>query len=412
MEAPPSPIPTVGYIASTWPRLSQTFVLSEVLAMERKGVPLRIFSVKDPGGEPVHARVAQVRADVTYLAFSGRRKRILRGNLEIARARPGRYVRALLHALSYARIGVVKHFFQAAYLANLLRRQPVAHLHAHFATAPALVAMFTSELSGIPYSFTAHARDIYVDTRPRLLRAEIERARAVVTVSEYNRSYLLSEISPGSNDKVHCIYNGLDLSEYAFRWPRASALEPLTILSVARLIAKKGLEDLIDAASILQRRGQDFRVEIIGTGPLRPALETRAALLGLSDHVSFLGAQPQERVRHAYQQAAIFALPCVVAGDGDRDGIPTVLLEAMASGLPVISTPVSGIPELIESGRDGLLVAPNKPELLADALDGLLNGAQLRERLARAAREKIESRFQIEHSSRKLLSLFQAGESQ
>jgi glycosyltransferase involved in cell wall biosynthesis len=396
---------------STWPRLSQTFVLTEVMAMERSGVPLRIFSVKDPGGEPVHAKVAEVRAEVTYLSFRCGWQRIVRANLRLAQKLPGRYLRALGHAISYGRIGIVRRFFQACYLADLLHNEQVTHLHAHFATAPTLVAMFASELTGIPYTFTAHARDIYVDTQHRLLRKQIAQARAVVTVSEYNREYLKREISPSSNGKIHCIYNGLDLANFNFHCPRASDLGPPVILSVARLIRKKGLEDLIKAAAILKKLGRTFKMEIVGSGPLRAALENRVAELSLGDCVEFRGAQPQESVSSAYDRAAIFALPCVVTKDGDRDGIPTVILEAMASGVPVVSTPVSGIPELIDSFRDGVLVPPNNPLMLANALDRLLSDPELRDNLARAARAKIESAFLVEHSSSQLLSLFLNGAS-
>jgi glycosyltransferase involved in cell wall biosynthesis len=409
MEAHSNGIPTIGYVVSCWPRLSQTFVLTEIVALERRGVPLRIFSAKDPGGEPVHAKVAQVHAEVTYLSLRRYWKHIVRANLRLARELPVRYLSALMHALRYGRVGVMRRFFQAGYLAHLLRRQPVDHLHAHFATAPALLAMFASELTGIPYTFTAHARDIYVDTRRKLLRKEMERARAVVTVSEYNRRYLSNQICPNSNGKVHCIYNGIDLTDFKFRWPRESDRGPAVILSVARLIDKKGIEYLINAAAILKERGRAFKVKIIGSGPLRKTLEARAAQLDLGDCVEFLGAQPQEKVSSAYQSAAVFALPCVVTADGDRDGIPTVVLEAMASGVPVVSTPVSGIPELIDSARDGILVPPNNPSLLADALDLLIGDPQLRDCLARAARAKVESRFVVERSSGQLLSLFLNG---
>ena len=409
MAAHANSLPTVGYVVSTWPRLSQTFVLTEIVALERSGVPLRIFSVKDPGGEPVHAKVAQVRAEVTYLSFRGSWRRIVRANLRLALELPWRYTRALMQAIAYGRVGVVRRFFQAVYLAYLLRREPVAHLHAHFATAPTLLAMFASELTGIPYTFTAHARDIYVDAQRRLLRRQIEQARAVVTVSQYTRQYLKEEICPSSSDKVLCIYNGLDLADFEFRWPRPVDPGPAVILSVARLIPKKGLEDLIKAAAILKQLRRAFRVEIIGNGPLRNELENRVKQLGLGDCVEFKGQQPQESVSSAYQRASIFALPCVVSEDGDRDGIPTVVLEAMASGVPVVSTPVSGIPELIESSRDGMLVPPNSPLLLAEALDRLLADSQLRDHLAQAARAKIESRFLVERSSSQLLNLFQNG---
>ncbi len=401
--------PTVGYIVTTWPRLSQTFVLNEVLALERSGVPLRIFSVKTPGGEPIHGDVAQVRARVSYLSFRRNWKSVLSANYRLVRNRSTFYFRNFFRAVSYFRWGVVKHFFEAAYLAELLRGEPVGRLHAHFATAPALVAMFTHWLTGIPYSFTAHARDIYVDQKPRLLRVEMKFADAVVTVSEYNRHYLCTKISPATNGKVCCIYNGLNLRDYSFSPPCASQPGPPVILSIGRLIEKKGFCDLLLACEILRRRGRHFQVEIIGAGPWEDLLQTQTKRLHLQEQVRFLGAQPQEVVRESFRRATVFALPCIISGKGDRDGIPTVLMEAMASGTPVVSTSVSGIPELIESGKDGLLVPPNNPPRLADALNELLNAPELREKLTRAARAKIEERFSIDRSAKRLQTLFQRG---
>src|SRR5438132_10398205 len=210
--------PKIGYVVSTWPRLSQTFVLNEILALERCGLSLRIFSTKAPRAEPVNAKVAQVRAPVAYLNFRGCRRAILLANVRIARALPGRYFQAMIRALRYGRLGILWRFFQAGYLADLVRREHVTHLHAHFATGPTQVAMFTHELVRVPYTFTAHARDIYAETEPGLLRAELECAQAVVTVSEYNRGYL-HRIKPDLNGKVRCIDYGLDLSEFSFRWP-------------------------------------------------------------------------------------------------------------------------------------------------------------------------------------------------
>jgi glycosyltransferase involved in cell wall biosynthesis len=405
----PERTPAVGYIVSTWPRLSQTFVLNEVLALEQRGQRLRIFSVKDPGGEPVHADVARVRAKVTYVSVGARRKEVLRANLRLAREHPRRYCATLLQAARFRSSGTLRRFLQAGYLANVLDQEPVGHLHAHFATGPALVAMFAHKLRGIPYSFTAHARDIYVDTRPEVLRAEIQHAAAVVTVSEYNRRHLLDQFNVSPNGKLRCIYNGIDLSRFQFRWPRASDPGPPAILSVSRLVEKKGLADLIESANILRQWGRRFQVEIIGEGPLREALQARVRQLCLETRVKLAGPQPQELVRLAYLRASILALPCMIGTDGDRDGIPTVLLEAMASGLPVVSTPVSGIPELIETGRDGLLVPAKNPVTLAHALGRLLDDAALRDRLALAARAKIQERFTIDRSTEQLMALFQNG---
>ena len=405
MQRPSEREPKIGYLVSTWPRLSQTFVLNEILALERCGVSLRIFSTKAPRAEPVNVKVARVRAPVTYLNFRRHGWTVVRANLRIARDLPGRYFPTMLRALRYGGRSILERFFQAGYMADLLRHEPVTHLHAHFTTAPTQVAMFTHELVDVPYSFTAHARDIYADTQPSLLRAEMECAQAVVTVSEYNREYL-HRIKPHLDGKVRCINYGLDLSEFNFRWPRASDPPPPIILAVARLVEKKGLGDLVLAADILRKRGHNFRLQIIGDGELRHQLRCRVADCGLQDCVSLLGAQPHEKVRLSYERASIFALPCVVAADGDRDGLPNVLLEAMACGLPVVSTPVAGIPELIESERDGLLVAPGDPPALAKALERVLTDAYLRDRLARTARAKIEEHFSIEGSAKRLLDIF------
>jgi len=399
----------IGYVLSAWPRLSETFILNEIIAMERAGMALRIFSIKDPKQEPVHAKVAQVRARVTYLSLRPNWKPTLAGNFRTFLRRPGRYSRTMCRAMAQAcrhrRLAAVRHFLKAGRLADMLLREPVGHLHAHFATSPALVAMFTHQLTGVPYTFTAHAKDIYLTPADRL-RPKARQAQAVVTCTEYNRSYLSSHIGPELDGKLHCIYHGLDLPEFKFRWPPPPDAQGALILSVARLVEKKGLGDLIAAAAILRQRGRRFRIEIIGNGPLRQALEARVAQLGMSDHVTFLGALSYEETSLAYQRAAVFVLPCTVAANGDRDGIPNVLVEAMASGVPVVSTAVSGIPELIESERNGLLTSPNRPDLLAGAVDRLLASPDLAERLARAARAKVEEGFSLDGNSARLLALF------
>src|SRR5713226_5091536 len=407
MDLQPNQQPTVGYILSAWPRLSETFILNEVIALERLGGRLRIFSIKNPNDGPVHAKVADVRAPVTNLSIAPHWKARWQANLRFFFRQPVHYCETLLQVMRYRRLHYVRRFFQAGHLAEILSREPVAHLHAHFAHDPTLVAMFTHLLTGIPYSFTAHAKDIYVKTPPEVLRAEARQAQAVVTCTEYNRKYLVDQVGLTSNGKLHCIYHGLDLSQFKFTWPHDSQTGAPIILSVARLLEKKGLHDLICAADILRRRGLSFQVEIIGDGSLRQALETRVMQLGLNDRVRLLGALPHEDVCSAYQRASIFALPCVVAADGDRDGVPNVLTEAMASGVPVVATPVSGIPELVSTEQDGLLVPPNSPEMLADALERLLTQPELCDRLARAARAKVEACFSIDGSSARLLALFQ-----
>jgi glycosyltransferase involved in cell wall biosynthesis len=400
----------IAYLVKGWPRLSETFILNEVIAIERRNIPLRIFSVKDPNNEPIHAKVAGVRASVTYISLARHWKAALLGNLRLLGRRPVSYLRtffyAILQAVIHLRFVVIRRFWQAGHLGNILLREPVAHLHAHFATSPAMVALLTHKLTGIPYTFTAHAKDIYVSPQ-KLLRAKIEAAEAIITCTEYNRQYLLSEFGPSLNTKLHCIHHGLDLLEFEFRPSRMATRETPVVLAVARLVEKKGLGHLLTALDILRKRGRCVRAEIIGDGPLRGTLESQIRGLGLTDVVEFLGAQPHENVRLAYGRASLFVLPCTVAENGDRDGIPNVLLEAMASGVPVVSTEISGIPELIESERHGLLVPPNDPVRLADAMDRVLASAELPERLARTARSKIEAEFSLDHGTARLLAAFQ-----
>jgi glycosyltransferase involved in cell wall biosynthesis len=403
---------TIAYLVKGWPRLSETFILNEVIAIERRNISLRIFSIKDPNDEPVHAKVAGVRASITYISLGAHWKAALVANIRLLCRRPVPYIRTLLYAILQAtihfRLAVLRRFLQAGYLGDIFLREPVSHLHAHFATSPAMVAFFTHKLLSMPYTFTAHAKDIYVSPQ-KLLGAKIDAAGSVITCTEYNRQYLLSQFGPSLNRKLRCIHHGLDLSEFEFRSPRARTEGIPLVLAVARLVEKKGLGHLLSAVSILRLRGRRIRVEIIGDGPLRRALETHLLGLGLEDSVKLLGAQPHEMVRLAYRRASLFVLPCTVAENGDRDGIPNVLLEAMASGVPVVSTEVSGVPELIESERDGLLVSPNNPTLLADAMERVLASTEFGERLARAARAKIEAQFSLDHGTTELLATFQHG---
>src|SRR5258708_26006380 len=246
---------TIAYIGKAWPRLSETFFLNEIISLEQRGVPIRIFSVKERDPGPAHSKIAQVRAEVTYLAFWPNWKRTIPANLRTLCRQPGRYLRVLLEAIKvnvirHHRFAPPWHFFEAAYLTDILFREPVDHLHAHFASTPALVAMYTHRLSGIPYTFTAHAKDIYVSD-PEVFRAKLEEARALVTCTAYNLSYLLAQYGPLCDRKVHCIYHVLDISQFNFQLStKVDSSEP-TMLSVARLVEKKGLGDLIAAADIL-----------------------------------------------------------------------------------------------------------------------------------------------------------------
>lgn len=289
---------------------------------------------------------------------------------------------------------------QAMLLARWALDRRVGHLHAHFASLPGRTTRLAARLAGLGYSVTAHAKDLFhADVDSRRLNAVLADADHVVTVSDHNVAWIRSR-HPGA--RVHRVYNGLDLDAFAYHDPTQ---RPPVICAVGRLVEKKGFADLIDAVAILRDRGVQARLELAGAGPLLERLEAQVQYTGLSGAVTLRGALPQHEVVRLLQAAAVFAAPCVVAADGDRDGLPTVLLEAMALGTPCVSTPVTGIPEVVRNGETGLLVPERDPFALADALQRLLLDPPLRRTLSRSARGLIESRFDVRAQATALRAL-------
>lgn len=379
------------------------------MALERLEVPLRIFSVDDtPPHEPSESAgpsAAEVRAPWTPVSLGRRWKSAFKANWRVLRREPLRYSRALLQAIRHPHWSSVRCFIEAACLADSLSSEPVAHLHARSATSPALVALFAHQLTGVPYSFAADAQDICGTRSPKLLRAEVERAQAVVTCTHSDKRSLLDRVSPAWYGKLHCIHHGIDPSRFSFLRPHRDSGDPPIVLCVAKAGGKKGLQDLVVAADILRQRGCAFRFEIITAPSLQAELESGIADLGLEDWVRPVGEPPHEEVCRAYQRASMLAYSSTAAHN-DPGAIPDVLLEAMASGVPVVSTRVPGMSELIQSEQDGLLVEPNRPPMLADAIERLLAQPELRQRFGLAARAKIEAGFSIDQRSRRLLELF------
>jgi colanic acid/amylovoran biosynthesis glycosyltransferase len=291
---------------------------------------------------------------------------------------------------------------QAVRLAELVRERGIGHLHAHFASVATTVARLASLLSGVPYSFTAHAKDIYhesVDAED--LRRKLADAHHVVTVSDYNLAHLRETYGPDA-DRVQRVYNGLDLSDAAWSDPVGRA--PL-VVAVGRLVEKKGFDVLLDALALLHQRRPEVRAVIAGDGALADDLRAQRDRLGLQDVVHLPGPVPQTEVRDLLARAAVFAAPCVVGPDGNRDGLPTVLLEAMAAGAPAVSTDVTGIPEVVRDEETGLLVPQHDPVRLAAALERLVTDRALASRLSRAARALVESSFDVHVQARALREL-------
>lgn len=402
----------IAYILSAFPSLSETFILQEILELERQGLHLCLFSLEKPSDDVVIDAAQNLQSPITYFTQSS--LLILIG----ATARrfftaPWRFLHTMLVLLiHYRQRSVLRHIFYASYLANQLKREGITHVHAHYATAPTSIAQATCLLTDMPYSFTAHAFDIYLSPKA-VLAYKMQMARFVVTCTQYNQHYLKGLVDQSLGEHIHCIYHGLNLPTFSSKLPNISTsmaqASPL-ILTVSRLVEKKGLSYLLQACKILKDKGYSFTCHIIGEGPLRQALEQEIRELKIGDRVELRGAETHERVVEMYQQSTISTLPCVIDKNGDRDGIPNVLVEALAIGVPVVSTPISGVPELITSEVNGLLVPPNDSEALASALARLLDDSSLRCRLAVAGRQTVVSNFDMCWNVKYLMNLFRTTE--
>lgn len=414
-----SPPPKVGYVLKRFPRLSETFILNEVLELERQGVDVEIFSLLRPPDELRHEMLSAVRAPVTYLpggsAVSGWHTRTWESGGEIEKQNITDVIASNSQPFRDFMIGkspgeISQLCLRFLTLAMLASARGIQHLHAHFGSDATTAALMASRLTGIPYSFTAHARDIYhtyIDpkTDELIRRRKIAEARFVVTVSDYNRRHLIKLAGVQSANKIHRLYNGIDLER--FRIGSAVARTSGLLLSIGRLVEKKGFFDLIEACRLLRDAGTQFQLVVIGDGPLRDELQQRINSYCLERHVQLKGPMPQEQIIDIMARSSALVLPCIVAKSGDQDGLPTVLLEALASGLPSISTLVAGIPEIIEHRESGLLVPPADPARLAEAVTELLNDDDLRRRIAEAGRARAEQLFNLPVNVKTLKSHFE-----
>ena len=389
----------VGYVLKMYPRFSETFIVSELLGLEAAGTRVEIFSLRPPADGRFHEALAEVQAGVTYLRSSGLRAADVWDALSAARD----VLPALPACLDELLAVDVVDAVQAVQLAGLVRARALTHLHAHFGSVATTVARLAARLAGVSYSFTAHAKDVFHESvDPADLGRKLADASAVVTVSDFNLDHLRTRYGADAARVVR-VYNGLDLARFPFRSP---ADRPVHVAAVGRLVEKKGFPDLLAALALLAGQGRAVECDLVGTGPLESALREQVAALGLERQVRMHGALPQGQVRSVVQSAAVFAAPCVVGADGNRDGLPTVLLEAMAVGTPCVATPVTGIPEVVQDGRTGLLVPERDPAALAAALARLLDDAPLRVRLASAARQLVEREFDVHRQAARLRPLF------
>ncbi len=402
----------VGYVLKRYPRYSETFVVNEILAHEAAGLEIEIFALRPPSDTHFQNSISQVRARVNYIRkpSEGRKSESLNTLSPTAAS----FFWAELQEASkvipnfWAKLGVAQgerasSVYQAAWLAREVRLKGISHLHAHFGTVATSVARLASHFAEIPYTFTAHAKDIFHESvEPDDMRRKLQNATSVITVSDYNLDYLRQTYGEAASE-VQRIYNGLDVGQLSYKspWQR-----PPQIISVGRLVEKKGIPLLIEACAILANRGCPFNCQIIGTGPLEMELRKQIQQLGLQSIVEIIGPRPQNEVFEYIQNAAVFAAPYVIGTDGNRDGLPTVLLESMALGTPCVATDVTGIPEVVRDEETGLMVPQHDPNALAIALERLLTNPTLRVQLATQARQLIESEFDIHRNTASMRTTF------
>jgi glycosyltransferase involved in cell wall biosynthesis len=396
----------VGYVVKKYPRLSETFILDEILALEAFGIDVSIFSLRFPDDGRFHSDLASVRAPVSYLPPLGSGT-VFDAFRALEQVADGDASARLSRALGFLdlhpperRTGML---LQGLHLAGASRRLGLDHLHAHFMTVAAHTAYLAHLFGDVPFSVTAHAKDIYRDAVDRTAFREVAgAATALVTVCEANRAYMRESLLADGTG-VEVIYDGVRLEELRpSRRPRRRTL----LLAVGRLVEKKGYHVLLRACRILADRGTDFECIVVGEGEERERLLADRARLGLDTRVHFVGAVSRDRIYAWMEEARVLAAPSLVGADGNRDALPTVLLEALALGLPAVATPVGGIPEIIESGVEGLLVPSGDPEAVAAALERLLQDDVTWERMAMAGPAKAALRFDGRRNLPRLVDVF------
>jgi colanic acid/amylovoran biosynthesis glycosyltransferase len=393
----------LGYVLKRFPRISETFVAAELIELERQGERLTVFALSRPEEPFTHAFVSELEAPVVYLPRRPLREpgRVARALVRVLRSDSRGWLGAARVSLWPPRVRGLRRLLQATVLCEEMSKAGIDHAHAHFASTATRLANLAWRMGGPRYSVTAHAKDIYHrDVRVERLRDKLSSASFVATVSPGNRDYLKALLDGGV--RLQVVPNAADLRRLdgASDQRREAGL----ILSVARLIEKKGLSDLVLASGLLAERGAPHRLVVVGEGPLRAPLEACAASSGAP--ATFLGALPNEHVLELYQRASVFSLPCVIASTGDRDGLPSSVLEAMTLGVPVVTTAVNGLGELVVHERTGLIVPERDPLALADALGRLLADRDLADRLAVEGRLLVEKSFSLERSVSSLRSLF------
>jgi glycosyltransferase involved in cell wall biosynthesis len=387
-----------AYLFERFPSFGQTFCYREVAELDRQDIVPPIFSIRNPKDEPPQEWDMCIIQRVHYIPEE---KELLDDVRRAAKKRKlGTDIVAALD--EWGRRTDFLRLYQAVYVGVRLREMGIDHVHAHFAGMAARTAFWINKFFPISFSFTAHANDIFSPPQFEIgLDKLVDTARAIVTETDYAARFLRERFSYRA-DRVHRIYNGLDLAEFG----RADfSSSPPLIMAVGRLIPKKGFGDLIRTCALLAERGKSFRCEIVGEGPLENELRAQIDELRLRNNVILTGAKPQSQVRRWLAAANIFVLPSVIDPDGGMDNLPTVIMEAMATGLPVVSTNIGGIPEMVIENETGFLVRPSDAPTMADAIEKVINDPSLAQRLGQFGYKRAQALFSIQKNVRELYAL-------
>jgi len=391
-------MPRFAYLFERFPSFGQTFCYREVAELSRQGITPPIFSIRNPKDEPAQDWDARVIQRAHYLPEE---KELLE---DVRRAcKKGKLTAEIIDALDkWGRRTDFLRLYQAVYVGLRLQEMGISHVHAHFTGMAARTAFWIHRFFPVTFSFTAHANDIFAPRNFEIgLDKLVDTARAIVTVSDFARKFL-QERFPERADRMRRIYNGLNLAEFG----RADfSSSPPLILAVGRLIAKKGFADLICACGLIAERGKSFRCEIIGEGPLENELRGQIERLNLQNRVALSGAKPQGEVRQRLAAANVFVLPSIIDPEGGMDNLPTVIMEAMATALPVVSTNIGGIPEMVIENETGFLLEPADASALADAIEKVIDDRLLAQRLGHAGYQRAQELFSIEKNVRELSAL-------
>lgn len=386
----------LAYLFERFPTFTQTFCHREVQGLLRQKMPLEIYSIRRPVDEPPQDYDPEILKSVVYLP----EEPVVRAEVNAAKDRR-ELPKTAVRLLRRAQAGDKQRIYQAAWLGERLKQEGIIHVHTHFAGLAARTAFWLHQIYGITYSFTGHANDIFCrDDHSVSLPELVKTAAFVVTVSDFTARQL-KEAHPAAAKQVFRVYNGIDLERF-----QPSTGKRALILSVGRYIEKKGFPDLILACAILRDCGYQFECQIIGEGPMADQLQNQIVELGLQNRVSLEGPKTQAAIVHLLREARLFVLPCVVERDGGMDNLPTVIVEAMAASLPVVSTRLAGVPEMVEDGKTGLLVEPGEVANLAAAMEKFMESPELARSMGKSGAERARRIFGVETTTRQLKHLF------